>query len=224
MVAAGTVREAEDVLERLHPRAIVLDIVLRSEDTWAFAARLKRDERTKDIPVLMASTVEDRNKGFHLGVDAYLLKPFEKPELIGQLRALTGETGVTKVLIIDDKESDRYLLKQYLRHLRLLILEAAEGIGGVQMASRHLPDFIFLDLAMGDISGFEVLKKLREQPATAHTPVIIITSQVLSNIEKELLLARATAIIGKDRLEETDFGETLRNARLTKSSSVAMPR
>ena len=223
MIAAGTVREAEDVLAQVRPAAIVLDIVLRAEDTWAFAAALKRDERTKNIPILVASSVEDRNKSFHLGIDSYLTKPFEKPDLIRELRALTGQAAVTKVLIIDDKESDRYLLKRYLHDLRLLILEASGGIGGVQMASRHLPDFIFLDLAMGDISGFEVLKKLRAQPATVNTPVIIITSQALSSIESELLLERAAAIIGKDRLEETDFGEVLRNARLHKASPVGMP-
>jgi signal transduction histidine kinase/CheY-like chemotaxis protein len=224
VIAASTVREAEDVLERINPRAIVLDIVLRSEDTWAYAAKLKRDERTKAIPILMASTVEDRNKGFHLGVDSYLLKPFEKPDLIRELRTLTGHAAVTKVLIIDDQESDRYLLKRYLRHLRLLILEASEGIAGVQMASRHLPDFIFLDLSLGDISGFEVLKKLKAQPATAQTPVIIITSQSLSSVENEILLERAAAIIGKDRLEQTDFGEVLRNARLQKDSTVGVSR
>jgi CheY-like chemotaxis protein len=168
--------------------------------------------------------VEDRNKGFHLGVDSYLLKPFEKPDLLRELGALTGHAAVTRVLIIDDKESDRYLLKRYLRDLRLLILEATGGIGGVHLASRHLPDFIFLDLAMGDISGFEVLKKLREQPATANTPVIIITSQVLSKPEQELLLERATVIIGKDRLEETDFGEVLRNARLRTGYPVGLPQ
>ncbi len=223
MIPAGTVREAENALEQVRPRAIILDIMLRAEDTWAFAARLKREERTKDIPILVASTIEDRNKGFHLGVDSYLLKPFEKPDLIHELRTLTGHAAVTKVLIVDDKESDRYLLKRYLRDLRLLILEASEGIGGVQMASRHLPDYIFLDLSMGDISGFEVLKKLRDQPATANTPVIIITSQTLSGAESELLLERAAVIIGKDRLEQTDFREVLRNARLQKETA-GMPR
>ena len=65
--AAGTTREAEELLEKVQPRAIVLDIVLRSEDTWGFLARLKEDSRTRDIPVIVASTVEDQAKAYHLG-------------------------------------------------------------------------------------------------------------------------------------------------------------
>jgi DNA-binding response OmpR family regulator len=87
LLPASTTREAEDSLDRVRPAAIVLDIVLRSEDTWAFVAKLKQDERTRNIPILIASTIDDQSKGFHLGVDRYLLKPIERAELIKELKS-----------------------------------------------------------------------------------------------------------------------------------------
>jgi signal transduction histidine kinase/CheY-like chemotaxis protein len=209
---ANTTREGEEVLERIRPAAIILDIMLRSEDTWAFAAKLKKDNRTRDIPILVASTVEDRNKGFHLGVDSYLLKPFEQSELLLELRTLTGQTATTRVLIIDDQERDRYLLKQQLRGLPLLIMEAPGGVEGIRLARKARPDFILLDLSMPGMSGFEVLDKLRSDPLSAEIPVIIVTSIVLSDAERRRLLNQATAIVGKDRFEQTDFAGMLRSA------------
>jgi CheY-like chemotaxis protein len=209
---ATNTREAEDAIEQVRPAAIVLDIVLRSEYSWAFLAGLKKDDRTSGIPVLVASTIEDRNKGFHLGADSYILKPFEQADLLRELRTLTGHAAATRALIIDDQERDRYLLKQRLRGLPLEIMEAAGGVEGFRLATERRPDVIFLDLSMPDLSGFEVFRKLKGQPVTAHIPVIIVTSLVLSEADRQRLPERNIVIVRKDRLEQADFGELLRRS------------
>ena len=219
VVAASTTREGEAVLEQIRPAVIILDVILRSEDTWAFLARLKTDAGLKDIPVLVASTVEDRVKGFHLGADSYLLKPFEKADLLRELRGLTGQTATTRVLIIDDQERDRYLLKQHLRNLPLLVTEATGGVEGLRMASATKPDLIFLDLMMPDMSGFEVLDLLQNDPEVAHIPVIITTSQILSEVDQQRLLQRTVVILSKGHLEQTDFPDLLRFAILQNSAT-----
>ena len=89
-VPALTIRDAQEALERLRPRVIIFDLVLRSEDSWRLLAELKQDAQTRDIPVLVASTIEDQAKAFHLGADEYLLKPVERTPLLERLRALTG--------------------------------------------------------------------------------------------------------------------------------------
>ena len=209
MWPASNTREAEEVLGQIRPSAIVLDIVLRSEQSWAFLAGIKKDDRTKDVPVLVASTIEDRNKGFHLGADSYILKPFEQADLLRELRTLTGQVATTRALIIDDQERDRYLLKQRLRDLPLQIIEAPGGVEGLRLATERRPDVIFLDLSMPDLSGFDVLRRLKGQPATEHIPVIIVTSLVLSETERQGLPGRDVVIVRKDRLEQTDFAELL---------------
>ena len=212
LVPAGTTREAEDSLDRVRPAAIVLDIVLRSEDTWAFVAKLKRDERTRNIPILIVSTIDDQSKGFHLGVDRYLLKPIERAELIKELKSLTGQPPMMEVLIIDDEERDRYLVKQRLRDLPLLVREATSGTEGIRAACKHKPDVILLDLGMADLSGFEVLERLKRDASTAEIPVVVITSRVLTVPEREEIMRRAVLIVGKGSLENTDFDDVIRRA------------
>ncbi|HXE63335.1 MAG TPA: ATP-binding protein [Bryobacteraceae bacterium] len=219
IIPASTTREAEEMIERVRPAAIILDVILRAEDTWSLAARLKRESRTRDIPILVASTIEDRNKGFHLGVDAYLLKPFERADLLRELRLLTGQGATRRVLIIDDQERDRYLLKQRLRGLSLLIMEASGGSEGLLLASRTRPDLIFLDLTMPDLAGAEVLDRLGQDPDLARTPVVIVTSRTLSAQERHRLEQKAFAILGKDQLEHTDCADLLRRAAIRKSPS-----
>jgi CheY-like chemotaxis protein len=208
---AGTTREGEDILDRIRPAAIILDIVLRSEHTWAFLARLKQDRRTSGIPVLIASTIEDQAKAYHLGADRYLVKPIERPQLVRELKALTGSQPEYRVLIIDDEERDRYILRQKLNALPLAITEAHTGNEGVRMACNDNPNLIFLDLGMPDLSGFEVLEKLKS-PTVAEIPVIIVTSRILADSERTELMRRAIAIVGKQDLEQANLGELLKFA------------
>ena len=63
---------------------------------------------------MVSTSSKMKRKGFHLGVDAYLRKPVDRTELIRELRSLAGQPPLLQVLIIDDEERDRYLLKQRL--------------------------------------------------------------------------------------------------------------
>ena len=118
-------------MERIRPKAIVLDVVLRSEDSWRFLARLKQEAHTRDIPVMIASTIEDQAKAFHLGADDYLLKPVEREQLLRKLGELTGPPQAMRILIIDDDERDRYLLKQQFRQSEVVIREVSQGVNGL---------------------------------------------------------------------------------------------
>jgi signal transduction histidine kinase/CheY-like chemotaxis protein len=213
VLPARTTREAEEVLGQIRPSAIVLDVVLRSEDTWAFMARLKQDESTKDIPLLVASSIEDQAKGFHLGADRYLIKPIERPDLIKELTALTGEQPMPRVLIIDDEERDRYLIKQKLRDMSLIIVEAENGPEGIRMAHKNKPDVIFLDMRMPDMTGFEVVERLKKDAGLAEIPVILVTSHILTEAERGAMAQKVLTIVGKGNLEQTDFAELLRRAQ-----------
>ena len=85
LIPASTIREAQEILEAIRPRVIILDVVLRSEDSWRLLAELKTNPGTRDIPVIIASTIEDQAKAFHLGADDYLLKPVERASLLERL-------------------------------------------------------------------------------------------------------------------------------------------
>jgi signal transduction histidine kinase/CheY-like chemotaxis protein len=96
-----------------------------------------------------------------------------------------------KVLIVDDNEVSRYLLRGLLADTHFEVIEAASGEEGLRLAARERPQAIFLDLNMPGLDGFEVLTALRAELATRHIPVIIHTAKVLEERERQRLAGAA---------------------------------
>jgi CheY-like chemotaxis protein len=212
IVTAGTTRDADRILDTIQPRAIVLDIMLRSEDSWSFLARLKTATDSRKIPVLVATTLEDQAKGHHLGAERYLIKPITKGLLLKELKALTGVPIGIQVLLIDDEERDRYVLKQALKKSAVAFSEAASAEDGLRLAAQILPDIIFLDLTMPGMKGAEALGKLKADPATSHIPVVVVTSRILSEGERAKLMERAFDVVGKEGVDQANMTRVLDRA------------
>jgi twitching motility two-component system response regulator PilH len=81
-----------------------------------------------------------------------------------------------RLLVVDDQDSIRVLLKTALTEAGAQVLEAANGAAGIEVATRQLPELILLDIAMPGLNGWQVLEKLRSAPETASIPVILETS------------------------------------------------
>lgn len=78
------------------PNLIILDVMMPEVDGYTVAQRIRQNETTKDIPILMLtalSQLQDKVKGFDIGVDDYLVKPFEMEELKVRVRALLKRTN-----------------------------------------------------------------------------------------------------------------------------------
>ena len=204
LVPARSLREARRALAGELPHAILLDVLLEGEDTWKFLADLKKGATTRDIPVLVVSTVDDSRKGLALGADAYALKPAARGWLIGELERLTGQSRVPGALIIDDDDMARYVLKRLLSQLHCVITEMPNGKDGLQAARDLQPEIVFLDLNMPNMSGVEVLVRLKEDPVTANIPVVVVTSKVLEPAERALLESRAVAVLSKEETARED--------------------
>ncbi len=194
---ATTVKQSRDMLRRITPRAIVLDVLLRGEDTWAFLAELKGGDATHEIPVLVATTVEDPHKGFGLGADAYVVKPIERSSLLATLDSLTSNGRGRPILIIDDDETSRYVLRHLLSGTYYELIEATDGAGGLERARDEQPAAIFLDLVMPGMSGFEVLDALRADERTRAIPIVILTSKALEPDDHRRLDGKVTAVLSK---------------------------
>jgi signal transduction histidine kinase/DNA-binding response OmpR family regulator len=220
-VHASTTREAEDLLDQIRPAAIVLDIVLRAEDTWTFLARLAGDIRAQGAPILVVSSVEDQAKAYHLGARDYIVKPVERVDFIARLRALTDQPPFNRVLIIDDNESDRYLWKRQLSDASFLISEAYNGYDGFQKACEEKPQLILLDLNMPGMSGFEVLERLKAATSTKDIPVVICTSRILTSTERNQLTGKVVTILSKEGLDHGAVARELRRV-IEKTSIAAM--
>jgi signal transduction histidine kinase/CheY-like chemotaxis protein len=182
-IAARSVDAATTTIDSLQPAAIVLDLRLQGEESWDFLAKLKRDERTASVPLLVVSTIDDRQKGIALGADAYAVKPIKKDWLLATLDSLVPKATPVLVLTVDDEEASRYIVREMLNVPTFQVVEAASGREGVRMTRDLQPDVVLLDLRLNDMTGLEVCERLREDSKTANVPVIVVTSQRLSTDE-----------------------------------------
>ena len=197
VMPARTLAEARNALRRFRPAAVILDVLLQGEHSWELLHELKRDPATASIPAFVITVVENREKALAMGADAFHSKPVDRLWLSQQLDEAASIKHGHHVLIIDDDEASRYVLKTVLGQMEFRFSEASGGRDGLRRAQESLPDIIILDLAMPDVTGFEVLKKLKENPRTAQIPVIVHTSKVLETEELEVL-GEAVAIVSKE--------------------------
>lgn len=216
---AYSLKEARAILKTTRPLAIVLDIMLPDEDGWSFMSELKAQNDTKEIPILVVTISEDRERGLMLGAEDYCTKPVERKWLLEKLKKVSGKTAVQKVLIIDDEEVARYIMKGLLTGTRSNFIEASGGVEGLEKARREKPDVIFLDLMMPEMNGFQVLEQLKKDRTTRNIPVIIVTSKVLEKDELGFLNKYTQAILAKGQISSELVITMLREA-LTKIISL----
>lgn len=201
LFTATSVSEARKVLGRMRPRAILLDILLQNDTCWGFLPELKANPQTCDIPVLVVSTLDDSNKGLGLGADAYAVKPIERTWLLERLHALTAAHERPTILLVEDEDSYRYVLKRYLATTHYAIAEAKKGMDGLQLARQLRPQFIILDLGLPDLSGYELLARLKSDELTRAIPIVIVTSKRLDASDYDRLGNLPLAIFSKAQLE-----------------------
>lgn len=126
--------------------------------------------------------------------------------------ALRAPERVTRrVLIIDDSEVERYALRQFLASSVYEVIEAGGGYEGLRMARQSQPELIFLDLAMPDVHGLEVLKMLKAIDETRSIPVILFTSQRPDDIADDQAAA-ASALLLKSELSRESVAAVIRRA------------
>jgi CheY-like chemotaxis protein len=124
----------------------------------------------------------------------------------------TARAGRPRALVIDDEEGARYALASRLSAIPFDVVEAADPREGLRLAQESPPDAIFLDLIMPDMLGFDVLERLRENPATQAVPVVVVTSKVLAPEEESRLAARGAAHFSKEECARPDAVARLRHA------------
>ena len=200
VVPARSVDDARAVLDRMRPAAIVLDVMLDGESTWNFLSELKRSPATRDIPALVVTIVDREHKARALGADEFYVKPIDKEWLLQKLRVLASRGPMEKILVIDDDEVSRYLVRRILQGTTYEVLEAPDGPTGVRVAQHDRPHLILLDFVLPDMTAFEVLDQLKLDPETRNIPVIVHTAKYLDEKERARLSSDASDILFKQNL------------------------
>jgi len=90
--------------------------------------------------------------------------------------AQLSNVPIGNLLIIDDEENNRMLLRDVLEVQGHTVTEATNGADALRLAGQHVPDAVLCDVMMPNMDGYEVCKRLKENPASAHVPVLLITA------------------------------------------------
>jgi CheY-like chemotaxis protein len=144
------------------------------------------------------------------------MKPMDKEWLTRKLATLSKRGPIEEVLVIDDDEVSRYLVRRLLADSPYKITEATGGVEGIRLARETLPSVILLDFVMPGMTAFEVLDELKADTRTRGIPVIIHTSKDLAVEERERLKQATSAILSKQSLSREVAIARIRDA-LTKA-------
>jgi CheY-like chemotaxis protein len=221
VLPARTLREAREWLKNVRPVAILLDVLLESENTWGFLSELREQDCYQSVPIIVVTMVENERRALALGADAFHSKPIEREWLLEILDRTIKDRPAEKLLVIDDDEVSRYLLRGLLADTRFSLLEASSGREGLLLAREEQPKAIFLDLVMQGTDGFAVLELLKADPRTKDIPVLIHTSMHLSDADRSRL-ELASAIVPKDGQSREAQQAAVRSA-LVGAGLVAAP-
>jgi len=201
--------DSTSVVERvkqLNPFAITLDVMMPGKDGWQVIQELRADPNTSNIPVVMCTIVCEEEYGLSLGASDYLIKPILEEELVAALERLDQKEGRHLVLVVDDQEENRSLLRRMIEGKKgYEVVEAAGGQEAISLVREIHPHVIILDLMMPEVDGFAVLEALKSEKTTRSTPIIVVTAKDLTPKERDILNKGVEALLQKGLFEQQEL-------------------
>ncbi len=151
-------RKALTLIREETPGLIILDVMMPEMNGFDVAAVLKNDPATMDIPIIILSIVEDKERGFRLGVDRYLTKPIDTASLFHEVDTLLGQgKSRKKVMVVDEDASTVRTLTDVLETRGYQVVES----NGSELVSRAVlskPDIIILNSLLSSDESVRALR------------------------------------------------------------------
>jgi CheY-like chemotaxis protein len=205
------------------PSAITLDVMMPDLDGWTVLAAIKGDPTLADIPVILITIVDEKQRGYTLGAADYLVKPVDRERLAGVLRNVCGRNAGA-LLIVEDDETSRTLLRGAVERTGWTAREAGNGRIALERLEEGKPDAIILDLMMPEMDGFQFLVELRKRGEWRDIPVVVVSALELSEDERRALSGQVEVVIQKNSADRDkvlhELSETL-DASIRRRARVA---
>lgn len=198
-LVAGTAQDALNLAQQFMPSAIVLDVGLPDQSGLSVLDRLKRDVRTRHIPIHIVSGDDYTETALSLGAVGYMLKPVQREQLVEVLHKLEAKLtqGVRRVLIVEDNEVQREAVAKLLTSHDVETVSAGTAAETLALLKDQTFDCMVLDLSLPDASGYSLLETISQDDTHSFPPVIVYTGRVLSSDEEEKLRRYSKSIIIK---------------------------
>jgi len=196
------------------PDVITLDVMMPEMDGWEVLTALQNNETTKNIPVIMLTMADEPDIGYSLGATDYLTKPVNWDELSRVLARHKIESDSQTILIVEDDETTRDMLRKSLETNEFKVRSAVNGKEALLKVEDSKPGLILLDLMMPEMDGFEFAEKLRENKDWLDIPVVVITAKDLTKEDHQRLKGNVEAIMQKGSYSKnellTEVGERIK--------------
>jgi CheY-like chemotaxis protein len=191
--------EALALAREFHPTAVSLDVFLPDMLGWTVLNHLKQDPATRHIPVQILTLDDDRQHGLARGAFSFLTKP-TTPEALEAALSRIKEYATARrkrLLVVEDNPAEQLSVKELLGHDDIDVAVATTGAEALAAAHEGPFDCMVLDLRLPDMTGFEVLERLRDTPSLAELPVVVFTGKELSPEEDARLRVLARSVVVK---------------------------
>jgi PAS domain S-box-containing protein len=209
-VSAGNGIEGLALARKLLPKVVILDVMMPQKDGWAVLREMKDDPALKSIPVIMHTVIDNRNLGFAIGAQDYLIKPVDHRTLISTIKHYEQPARALSILIVDDEPDQRDILSRILLKEGWDVRTADGGRSALTLLAQSIPDVITLDLIMPTMDGFEFLKLVKENERWSHIPILILTSMDLEKTDFDTLSKSAATILRKREFDPQKLISILR--------------
>jgi len=198
-LVAGSATEALALAKEFNPSAVVLDVGLPDHSGLWVLDQLKRDTRTRHIPVHVVSASDNAQTALSLGAIGYLLKPVKREDLTDVLKKLETKLAqrMHRVLIVEDDPVQREAVRSLLGSQEVETVTAATAAECLTLLKDETFDCMVLDLSLPDASGYSLLETLSQESAYSFPPVIVYTGRDLSGEEEQRLRRYSKSIIIK---------------------------
>jgi len=199
VVVANTGAQALELAKQYQPTAVSLDVFLPDMLGWSVLSQLKQNPLTRHIPVQIVTLDEDRQHGLARGAFSFVTKPTTKEgvdKALGRIKEYAGRRR-KHLLVVEDDAAERLSIGELLGHDDIDISTAESGGEALDIMRREPVDCVVLDLRLPDMTGFDVLQRLREESALSDVPVVVFTGRELTPEEDAQLHTMARSIVVK---------------------------
>jgi CheY-like chemotaxis protein len=196
---AGDGESGWRLAKRHHPAAVLLDLTLPGMSGWDVLERLKHDLDTRHIPVHIISGEAENLNAYQMGAMGFLTKPVDQQDLENAFERIVRfiDREIKTLLVVEDDVALRRSVRQLLSADDVRILEAGTGQAALAYLATTPPDCIILDLSLPDMSGFNLLNRIHNDPTLPQCPVIIYTGRELTEEENLELMQYTDSVIVK---------------------------
>jgi CheY-like chemotaxis protein len=199
VLVASRGAEALDLAKQFQPTAVSLDVFLPDMLGWTVLSQLKHNPLTRHIPVQVITLDEDRQHALARGAFSFVNKPTTTEGVSAALTQIKeyAKPRRKRLLIVEDNAAEQLSIRELLDHQDIEILTTDTGTEALSTLRSTPCDCVVLDLRLPDMSGFEVLDRIRDDEQLSNVPVVVFTGRELSAEEDAELHTIARSIVVK---------------------------